>query len=210
MLHNTKQDTGEILVSQYNSILVGPDATVYAAIVSRGIVKVAESGKQDLLLEGWPPNTTVNRLQMYNNTLYACTSQGLFLYRNQEWKATEIQIPCYQIRENGGFGFAATASGLWCGSGHQWKCSAFAGKTVYDFISLPHFLIVGLSEGIFFYKRDTFDWGKLYEGHSITSLAVFYNQLIATTDQGEFIVGTSRDHFEALRFGEMFCQPFNF
>ncbi len=205
MLHNIKQDTGELLVSQYNSILVGPDSAVYAALVSKGIVKVVDSGLQELLLAGWPEGTIVNRLQMYNNTLYACTDKGLYLYRNQEWKTTDIQIPCYQIRENAGFGFAATESGLWCGSGHHWKCSAFTNKVVYDFISLPHYLIVGLADGIFFYKRDSRDWGKLYEGHSVTSLAVFYNQLIATTTQGELIVGTSRDRFEALRFGEMYA-----
>lgn len=205
MLHNIKQDMGELLVSQYNSILVGPDASVYAAIVLKGIVKLSESGKQIWLHKGWPPEAMVNRLQMYNNTLYACTNKGLFLYRNEEWKATDIQLPCYQIREKAGFGFAATESGLWCGAGHQWKCSAFANKLVCDFISLPHFLIVGLGDGIYFYKRDTFEWGQLYEGHSITSLAVFYNQLIATTNQGEFIVGTGRDHFEALRFGQMYA-----
>ena len=201
---DSSSQQGDLLSSHYSSVLAGPDSSLYASSIAGGVLRILHSGERNFLSSGWPAGASVNRLQMINNDLYACTDHGLFIFRNETWFATDIAIPCYQLRERGGFGYAATRYGLWSGAADHWEPYALNETAVYDFLSLPHYLIAAHQNGISFYDRYQDSWGNLYDEGGVSGLAAFHNHLIGAGNNGELLIGNKRGGLHGYRFGKLF------
>ncbi len=202
--HSSSAHPGDTISGHYCTILVGPNQQIYASTLEGLVVRRSQSGEIESLTSGWQPGITVHRLKMYNRILYACTNQGLFLYKNGTWTSTSIHSPCYQVREHNGFGYAATSDGLWAGSIADWKPAALAGLKVYDFLPLPNYIVVAHARGMSYYDRYASEWADIYREHSVTGLTAFHNHLIGVNDLGQLVIGNKRGGLDAYGFGDLF------
>src|SRR5690242_17676893 len=124
----------------FSSVKVSGDRTLIAASPGRGIYRKSGSGEWSSLSDGLPAGTAVNRLQMMGGSVFACTSRGLYRLERSHWVYAEVGYPCYQYKEEWGYGFAGTHSGLYYKTESVWKESAFEHSIVYDFLFTPQFL----------------------------------------------------------------------
>jgi len=188
----------------FSSVKVGSDRTLVAASPGQGIYLKAENEDWRLLSEGLPEGTTVNRLQMSGGVTYACTNKGLFRLKLNEWQIEELGQPCYQYKEEWGYGFAATQSGLYYKAEDDWKESAYKNSIVYDFLFTPHYLYIGLEDGISMYDRITDRWADFELGFGVTALAATMDNLFGSTEKGELVVSNGHGGFSTIQFPDIF------
>ncbi|MBP1992449.1 hypothetical protein [Paenibacillus eucommiae] len=204
MLNNPKNEPTRYLF-HFSSIKICEDASLVAAPLGRGILrKQKESHEWENLSRGLPNNTHVNRLQVCGNQLYACTNNGLFKYGTNEWLETELAITCYQYKELEGNCFATTQYGLWCRTLGEWKKTAYSNTIVYDFLYLPHFVILALAQGLAIYDRYMDSWMEFPMESAITSLAVYQGHILGITDKGDLLKGDKKGGFEIIHFEDHF------
>lgn len=178
--------------------------SVYAAAAGHGVYEIDACGAWNKLNEGLDDRVTVNRLQLSGGSLTACTNEGLYDYAGDRWTNDGLSVPCYQYRELGKAGYAATEYGLWCRVGAKWEQIALPDKSVFDFMNLPQYIVAGHSNGISLYDRYMDEWADFELGRAITSLAVFRGRIAGATNKGELLLGDTRGRFDRIRFGKMF------
>lgn len=187
----------------FSSVRVSQDSII-AASVGYGVYEIDEFGEWTKLAAGLPPQASVNRLQLQSGILHACTSEGLFLYEDEEWVDSGLAVPCSQYRILGGTGYAATEYGLWSEVRGEWQKFACPGKKVFDFMNLPQYLVVGHESGIALYDRFMDEWAEFELNRAVTSLSVFRGHLIGASEKGELLVGDKRGLFDRVRFSGKF------
>ncbi|CAM3559707.1 hypothetical protein PALU110988_28850 [Paenibacillus lupini] len=187
----------------FSSVRVGQES-ILAASVGYGVYEINEFGEWNKLGVGMPENATVNRLQLHSGVLHACTSEGLYVFDEEEWVDTGLAVPCSQYRLLGGTGYAATEYGLWAEISGEWQKFACPEKRVYDFMNLPQYLVVAHESGISLYDRFMDEWAEFELNRAVTSLSVFRGYLIGASDKGELLVGDKRGRFDRIRFSGKF------
>ncbi|BBH25006.1 hypothetical protein Back11_63510 [Paenibacillus baekrokdamisoli] len=189
----------------FSSVRVQSDRSVIAASPGKGIYHKSEHGDWNGLSKGLPESANINRLQLVNGVMYACTNKGLYRLDDQrEWHFAEVGQSCYQYKEEWGYGFAATASGLLYKDSNKWKESAYENSIVYDFLFTPQYLYIGLDQGISMYDRMTDRWASFQLGFGVTSLAATRDHLFGASEQGELVVSNGEGGFSTIRFGDIF------
>ncbi|GGD49682.1 hypothetical protein [Paenibacillus nasutitermitis] len=188
----------------FSSVIVRSDRSLVAASPGQGIFLKCGNEVWRLLSDGLPEGTAVNRLQMSGGVTYACTNKGLFRLKTTEWQVEEVGHPCYQYKEEWGYGFAATQSGLYYKSGDNWKESAYKNTIVYDFLFTPHYLYIGLDHGISMYDRITDRWAAFELGFGVTALAATKDNLFGSTVKGELVVSNGQGGFSTIQFPDIF------
>ncbi|MWC27773.1 hypothetical protein [Paenibacillus sp. MMS18-CY102] len=195
----SKQKPWNWMLFPFSAVKTDGD-NVYAASPGNGIYHSSSVSDWTLISEELPPELVVNRLQLAQGKLYACTNEGLFTYEEGQWHHPGSSIPCYQYKAAGQCGWAATEYGLWHRCGGAWEKVACPDNKVYDFLNLPQFLIVGHEEGIAIYDRFVDEWSQFHLQVEVTSLAVFHGHLLGAGAGGELIVGNKRGGFDVVRF----------
>jgi hypothetical protein len=188
----------------FSSVRVQSDRSVIAASPGKGVFHKSEQGQWNGLSKGLPQSANINRLQLVNDSVYACTNKGLYQLEQQEWRFAEIDQPCYQYKEEWGYGFAATASGLLYRSSDKWNKSAYESSIVYDFLFTPQYLYIGLDQGIGMYDRMTDRWASFQLEYGVTSLAASRDLLLGANEQGELVVSNGEGGFSTIKFGDIF------
>lgn len=202
MQTGTKQPWNWLLFP-FSSVKASPYG-VFAASVGYGIFEIDHEHNWDKLSAGLPETANIIRLQLHHELLHACTNQGLYEWMGESWENDGLKLPCYQYRRLGGVCYAATEDGMWIRTGSKWGQLSCEGKRIYDFISLPHYVIAGHDSGISLYDRFMDEWAHFELKRSVTSLAVFRGHLIGSSDQGELLVGDKQGRFERFQFGQKF------
>jgi len=188
----------------FSSVKVQADRSLIAASLGQGVFQRPENGEWSKLSEGLPEGTSVNRLQVIGSRMFACTSTGLYTLQDSKWQFAGIDVACYQYKEEWGYSFAATQKGLLYRKGDTWYTSAHENAVVYDFLFTPHYLYIGMQQGIATYDRMMDKWAAFKLGVGVTSLAADRGRLIGASDKGELVVGNRHGSFEKIRFGDMF------
>lgn len=186
----------------FSSVLAEEDS-VYAASMGHGVYSRDGSGIWNKITGDAQGPQTVNRMKLYGEKLYTCTDEGLWSYSQGEWEREELEVPCYQIGTGAGCRYAATAEGLWSsdsGSGGSWEMAAYPRRRVFDFLNVPHFLILAHDQGIALYDRLTDSWSDFNLGLAVTSLAVYRGHLVGAAGNGGLIVGNKRGGFNRILF----------
>lgn len=201
------EDTGHMpwnwMLFPFSSVKAGPDS-LFAASVGYGVYEISQDGRWEKLADGLADHVSVNRLQLQEDMLLACTNEGLFQFEGDEWTNTGLSYPCYQYRMLGNVGYAATDYGLWSQTGGRWEQSACPDKRVYDFFNMPQYLIIGHESGISMYDRFMDEWAEFELKRTVTSLAIFKGHLLGASDKGELLVGDKQGRFDRIRFGNHF------
>lgn len=202
MQTGTKQPWNWLLFP-FSSVKASPYG-VFAASVGYGVYEIDHALNWDKLSAGLLETTNIYRLQLHQELLHACTNNGLFEWMGDSWENDGLTLPCYQFSRLGGASYAATDDGLWIRTGSKWRQLSCEGKRVYDFLSLPQYVIAGHDSGISLYDRFMDEWTHFDLKRSVTSLAVFQGHLIGTSDKGELLVGDKNGRFEVIQFGKTF------
>lgn len=176
-----------------------------AAPLGQGIVHKKQMTDEWVEInEGLPKKTHINRLQVYEDQLYACSNNGLFLFTDEKWSSTELSVGCYQYKEYGEVGLAGTSYGLWCSEGHVWRLMMRSDVIVYDFLYLPQYVVLATNEGLAILDRLTSTWMNYRFGYAVTSLAVHNGRIIGATEHGGLMVGNGQGNFERFQMGSTF------
>lgn len=186
-----------------SSVLAG-SRCLYAAAMGGAIYGKHGQGEWERISAPDEPHAVVNRMVMAGETLYACTSRGLMVYDGAEWDQEELELPCYQFRASAGCLYACTSQGLWCSHGASWGAAAKNDRKVYDLLNVPQYLILGCESGIALYDRMSAEWMEFDLGTGVTSLAVYYGQLVGASENGEMVVGNRKGGFDRYRYGGFF------
>ncbi|TBL71379.1 hypothetical protein [Paenibacillus thalictri] len=194
----------ERLLHHFSSITIGPDDMLVAAALGSGVYRIFKEGHMACMDNGLPEGTIVNRLQQDRDVLYACTNKGLFHLEGDSWQADEVTVPCYQLKSEGGYCFAATQYGIWCKSSKGWLKTDIYNQEVYDFIQSPDFLFLGSECGLSIYDWYTSSWIHYPMGSPITSMASLQGRLVGTTGQGELVFGNAKGAFDKVVFERFF------
>lgn len=197
----TKQDW---FLFHFSSIKIYQDHTLFVALVGKGIVRKQLAGDWEDICEGHPGDIHINRLHIKDERIFACTNKGLFKFSNERWNETELTFSCYQYKDTGVHGMAATTYGLWYKDSGCWKKAAYSHTVVYDFLYFPQFIILALDCGIAVYDRYVSKWAEFPLGTAVTSLAVYEGHVIGTTEHGELMLGDKKGKFEKVGFENMF------
>ncbi|WP_256757518.1 hypothetical protein [Cohnella sp. WQ 127256] len=193
------------LVFHFSSIKRLSSDVLVAAPLGQGIVhKKQLSDEWVENNEGLPDRTHINRLQVYEDQLYACSNKGLFSCKDEQWSTTELAVSCYQYKKYNEVGVAGTSCGLWYTEGAEWNLMMRSDVIVYDFLYLPQYVVLGTNEGLSILDRLTTSWMHFKIGSSVTSLAVHHGRIIGATEHGELFVGNQRGKFERYLIGKMF------
>ncbi|ALS30105.1 hypothetical protein ABEV74_01050 [Paenibacillus cisolokensis] len=186
------------LLLPFSAVVAGQDA-VYAASAGYGIYRLADGGGWEKLPAAGLDKAAVNRLAISGNTLAACTDRGLFYYRQNLWAASPLAIPCYRYRLFKSGAYAATEYGLWYSGDGNWHPIACQERKVYDFIHLPHYLVIAHDNGISVYDRFAGEWAEFPLPVAVTSLSVYRGHIVGSCETGELVVGNKRGGFELIR-----------
>ncbi|RXZ80540.1 hypothetical protein EBB07_18495 [Paenibacillaceae bacterium] len=188
----------------FSSVKVMGEDDVIAAPMGQGVLRKHKSEEWKKLCDGLPEGTHVNRLHMSGEELLACTNNGLFRLQDQHWQESELAIGCYQYKQVGRLSLAATQYGLWSSIGGAWSKTAYAESVVYDFLYLPHFIVLALDKGIAIYDRFTDSWMDYSFDSAVTSLAVYKGHVLAVTEYGHLLHSNKKGGFESVHFDNMF------
>ncbi|RJX40007.1 hypothetical protein D3P09_11560 [Paenibacillus pinisoli] len=200
MQTGTKQPWNWLLFP-FSAVTAGPYG-VFAATIWHGVYSIEDESEWDKLGTGLPDTAGIHRLQLHHELLHACTNNGLYEWNGETWVQDGLTLPCYQYRRLGGACYASTSDGLWIRTGSKWGQLSCEGKHVFDFLSLPQYVVVGHDTGISLYDRFMDDWAHFELQRAITSLAVYRGHLIGATDQGELMIGDKKGRFERVQFGK--------
>jgi hypothetical protein len=193
------------LVFHFSSVKRLSSDALVAAPLGQGIVhKHHMSGEWIEINEGLPDQTHINRLQVYDEQLYACSNKGLFHCVKGIWTASELAVGCYQYKEFGEVGLAGTSCGLWYTEGTEWHLMMRSDVIVYDFLYLPQYVVLGTNEGLSILDRMTSSWMNYHYGSAVTSLAVHHGRIIGATEHGDLLVGNQRGGFDRYKMGNTF------
>jgi len=195
----------EGLVLHFSSVKSLSSDVLVAAPLGQGIVhKKQITDDWTGINEGLPEHSHINRLQVYDDQLYACSNNGLFLYSDEKWHSTELCASCYQYKEFGEIGIASTSCGLWYNEDDEWHSMMRSDIIVYDFLYLPQYVILGTNVGLSILDRLTLTWMNFKYGSAVTSLALYHGRIIGATEHGELLIGNQRGAFERYRMGNTF------
>ncbi|MFC5700087.1 hypothetical protein ACFPVX_02225 [Cohnella faecalis] len=183
--------------------LLSPDSML-AVPLGQGIMHKAPESEWVQLDEGLPDDTHVNRLQVYGEDIYACTNQGLFKREENWWTPGGLGAFCYQFKQVGRVSLAGTSNGLWCKDGNEWRALSCSGRVVYDFLYLPHFIVIGMDLGLSIYDRLAQAWMNFRLNVAVTSLIVSQGVIMGATEKGELLIGNRKGGFERYKFGSLF------
>ncbi|RED60241.1 hypothetical protein [Cohnella lupini] len=193
------------LAFHFSSIKLLSSNGLVAAPLGQGIVhKQAMADEWTEINEGLPDRTHINRLQVYDDQLYACSNKGLFLCTDETWSSTELAIGCFQYKEFGEVGLAGTSCGLWFTEDSEWHLMMRSDVIVYDFLYLPQYVVLGTNEGLSILDRLTSTWMNFKYASAVTSLAIHHGRIIGVTEHGDLLVGNKRGQFERYRMGNSF------
>ncbi|MBW5446297.1 hypothetical protein GE107_09520 [Cohnella sp. CFH 77786] len=142
----------------------------------------------------------MNRMQMFEGTLYVCTNMGLFYHDSNRWHPTDIRIPCYQVKKQGDFVAAATEYGLWCKNGNRWECVAYPNTIVYELLLTPQYYILGFPDGISLYDRLTGSWAEFPLQSAVTVLEAYRGFLLGVTLEGKLVQGNKKGEIHEFGF----------
>ncbi|SDW07780.1 hypothetical protein [Paenibacillus sp. CF384] len=173
---------------------------MFAAAFGKGIFRKNGEAKWLQADDGLPEEATINRLQVIDNSVFACTKQGLFYYDANKWYPTDITIPCYQIVKRGPILAAATEYGIWYKIGTQWKNIAYQNMPIYDLLLTPHYYLLGSDRGITLYDVYTDSWADFTLGTAVTSLAVFNGRVVGVSMGGGLVQGDQKGGFTVSDF----------
>jgi hypothetical protein len=189
----------------FSSVKRLSESELVAAPLGKGIVYKRERSEEWIeMSEGLSEQTHINRLQVYDEQLYACSNKGLYLIMDGQWKAADLSIGCYQYKEYGAVGLAATVCGLWYTEGSEWRLMMRSDVTVYDFLYLPQYVVLATNEGVSILDRMTTSWMNFKLDTSITSLAVHRGTIIGATEHGELLCGNRKGGFDRFRIANIF------
>lgn len=203
MRQDTPKDS-EWFQFHYSSIKVLEHSSLVATRMGKGVMLKQADDEWRRLGDGLPANVHVNRLQVSHGKIVACANQGLYCFINGDWIDADLSIGCYQYKEVGSVRLAATPYGLWSERGEGWEKTAYPNAVVYDFLYLPHYIILALDSGIALYDRYTGEWQEFRTARAITGLAVYRSRLLGVSENGELLYANKRGGFELYRFGNMF------
>jgi hypothetical protein len=193
------------LVFHFSSVKRFSSEAIVAAPLGQGIVHKTEMSNEWIEInQGLPDQTHINRLQVYDDELYACSNKGLFHCCDGEWHSTELAVGCYQYKEFGEVGLAGTSCGLWYTEGTEWHLMMRSDVIVYDFLYLPQYVVLGTNEGLAILDRMTSSWMNYRYDSAITSLAVYHGRIIGATEHGDLLVGNQRGGFDRFKMGSTF------
>ncbi|WP_051108744.1 hypothetical protein [Paenibacillus daejeonensis] len=192
------------LLFHFTSVKAIDEGTLVAAPMGQGVMRKRGEGSWEKLDAGWPADTHVNRLHFEEGEVFASTSKGLWVYRQEQWEPTPLAISCYQFRKIGRLLLAATEYGVWTNTAEDWHKSAYGGSIVYDFLYLPQFIVLALHTGIAIYDRLTDSWMDYSFGEPVTSLAVHEGRILGVTESGKLLQTNGRGGFERIRFDHLF------
>ncbi len=173
---------------------------MFAAAFGKGIYHKGRDGSWTQADHGLPDGTIVNRMQSIDGSVYVCTNMGLFYYDANQWYATDVTVPCYQVKRQGVFFAAATEYGLWCKIGTRWENTAYPNTAIYDLLLTPQYYILATSLGLSLYDRYTADWAEIPLDTAIMSLSVYRGYLLGVTLDGDMIQGNKRGGFTKVSF----------
>lgn len=203
----TTSNKPDELAFHFSSVKRLPSEALVAAPLGQGIVhKNKPSDEWEKINEGLPEDTHINRLQVCDDRLYACSDKGLFACTDRKWMSTALCVSCYQYKEFGPVGLAGTSCGLWFKENRdeQWHLMMRSDVIVYDFLYLPQYVILGTDQGLSILDRLTTTWMNCRYGSAVTSLAVFKGGIVGATEHGELLVGNKRGAFERYRMGSTY------
>ncbi|MFC4597899.1 hypothetical protein [Cohnella hongkongensis] len=193
------------LAFHFSSVKRLSDDELVAAPLGKGIVYKKEAAEEWVeLSDGLTEQTHINRLQVYEDRLYACANKGLFACEEGTWSPAGLSLGCYQYRRFGAVGLAATVCGLWYTEGEEWRMMMRSDVTVYDFLYLPHYVVLGTNEGVSILDRLTTSWIHCKLDTAVTSLAVHRGVIIGATEHGELLIGNQRGGFDRYRMSGAF------
>ncbi|GGG23296.1 hypothetical protein [Paenibacillus abyssi] len=188
----------------FSSVKVLGEQSLVAAPMGQGVLRKDKAEDWESINNGLPGGTHVNRLYADQDQLTACTNQGLFHLHNDVWEASGLVIGCYQYKQVGRMGIAATQYGLWSGLGGNWSQTAYPNSIVYDVLYLPQFIVLALDRGIAVYDRLTGAWMEYSLGSAVISLAAYNGIVLGVTERGELLQGNKRGGFDKINFAGMF------
>ncbi|WP_372632220.1 hypothetical protein [Cohnella sp.] len=193
------------LAFHFSSVKRLSDDELVAAPLGKGIVYKKEAAEDWVeISEGLTDQTHINRLQSYEDQLYACSNKGLFLCSDGTWHSAGLSLGCYHYKQYGQVGLAATVCGLWYTEGEEWRTMMRSDVTVYDFLYLPQYVVLGTNEGVSILDRMTTSWINCKLDTSVTSLAVHRGTIIGATEHGELLAGNRRGRFDRYRMSGAF------
>ncbi|MDF2963275.1 MAG: hypothetical protein K0S39_5010 [Paenibacillus sp.] len=187
-----------------SSVRCMDDKSLFAVTLGEGIYRKNGTSPWVKADRGLPDNCKINRLQLINRFLFACTSQGLFQWSGECWEETGLTVPCYQLISENGYLSAATLYGVWCGEGKRWVNAAAPRSIVYDLWSCPDYLILGTDQGISIYDRYTYAWVHFPQEAAVTGLAVYQSSLLGVTEKGDLILGDQQGGFSKASFPDLY------
>jgi hypothetical protein len=206
MQHRIKE-SDHVFPELCSSITVTNNKTQFVSVLGGDIYCKPVGGTWSKVVEGLPYQTIVNRLKCDGDEVIACTNKGLFKLYHNEWKATDVLVPCYNYLSTYGCGFAATEYGIWCGVAGSWAKTEISDVTIYDFLYLSQFLVYAHASGITMYDRYTDEWAEFPVHHPVTSLAVYGGNLFGTTSEGDLVQSDGHGGFIAVRLKD--CKLFS-
>jgi len=189
----------------FSSVKKLSDDELAAAPLGKGIVyKKGSADEWVEISDGLTDQIHINRLQAYEERLYACSNKGLYACREGEWSPEGLALGCYQYKQFGKIGMAATVCGLWYSEDGEWRMMMRSDATVYDFLYLPQYVALGTHEGVSLLDRLTLSWIECKLDTAVTCLAVHRGTLIGATEHGELLVGNRRGGFDRYRMANSF------
>ncbi|RED77531.1 hypothetical protein [Cohnella phaseoli] len=193
------------LIFHFSSVKKLSDNELVAAPLGKGIVYKKETAKDWVeISEGLTDQTHINRLQAHDDQLYACSNKGLFNCSEGKWQSAGLSLGCYQYKQFGEIGLAATVCGLWYMEDEEWRMMMRSDVTVYDFLYLPQYVVLGTNEGMSILDRMTTSWMNYKLDTAVTSLSVHRGTLIGATEHGELLTGNRRGGFDRYRMPGIF------
>ncbi|BBI33719.1 hypothetical protein [Cohnella abietis] len=193
------------LVFHFSSVKKLSSDELVAAPLGQGIVHKKQLTDEWIEVnEGLPEQTHINRLQAYEDQLYACSNKGLFVREEENWEQTQLCVGCYQYKQFGEVALAGTSCGLWYTEDSEWHLMMRSDIIVYDFLYLPQYVVLGTNEGLSILDRMTSSWMNFNYGSAVTSLAVYHSRIVGATEHGDLLVGNQRGGFERYAMGKTF------
>ncbi len=155
----------------------------------------------------------VNEITFENNTIYACTNNGIYISTDEgnSWDDENTGLSflnVYTIHFNSNYRFAGTwGAGIYISSGDDiiWekRNDGLTNQYIYTIQSYSNNTFVGTKGGVFL----TTDYGKSWRGcglidKNIYSIVVKNNKVYAGTDaDGIFVTSDLGEHWEPLNSG---------
>ncbi|NQX70228.1 hypothetical protein HQN90_29230 [Paenibacillus alba] len=191
--------TNDMLPLRFSTLAASNDGILFAGTWGAGVYQYTALRSWESISQGLPEGILILRLDWVDAQLFASTNHGHFRLEDDVWQSTAMREPCYRT-VSWGDRFVLTESGLKCGSDGNWISVAYPGKNTFDLLVTPNFLFLGYEDGIAYYDVFMSEWLAIPIDHPVTSLAVYNQMLLGTTDDGGLIMGNKKGGFQQVWF----------